>query len=207
MQKGSGKRAASQILTFLLLIIVAAWLLFSDAPTCPSSVLPQAAPPASSLKHSSLFFKISGKDKETSHHQEVFKLTFSLQDAEAALETADYINLAPGQTWAGEISIIWHWPRLVTLPDQELGWEILIEIQNSNVQKYNSSTNLWIRNIITIKVPQNPLPLKDVEKLPFETVIFATSRLDHLPSPLMHLLLNQSQSYQWLRSIPPPNTS
>ena len=53
-------------------------------------------------------------------------------------------------------------------------------------------------------VAQNSFPFqKTPNLLPLETVLFVSTRPDNLPSLLMHFLLNQSQSYQWLRSIPP----
>ena len=103
--KASGHAATSKVLPCLLIIVDYCGVRHQLA----HHVTSLSRPPCQFLETFKTFLpgkQNSGKDKETSHHQEVFKLTFSLQDAEAALETADYINLAPGQTWAGEISII-----------------------------------------------------------------------------------------------------
>ena len=103
--KGRGKMRQVGKLTWLLLMIVATWLLFSDAPTCPSS----GSPPCQFLETFKSFLPNIRKGQGDLSPSGGFPCKM-----QRGLEKADYINLAPGQTWGGEISIIWHWPQLVT---------------------------------------------------------------------------------------------
>ena len=80
--------------------------------------------PASSLKHSKLFSLASKTEERTRRPLTIRRFSgshFPCKMQRGPVETADYINLASGQTWRGEISIIWHWPQMVTLPSLELG--------------------------------------------------------------------------------------
>ena len=112
----------------LLIIIVPAWSLLSGRHQLAHHRVPagiSASPPRQFLEHIQVF---SPKTQERTRRPLTIRRFsgshFPCKMQRGAVGTEDYINFAPGQTWRGEISIIWHMPQLVTLPDLELGWEI-----------------------------------------------------------------------------------